>query len=372
MPPSATVTADEDAISAPGPITYYRGVTTSYTLAGVDCVNGAAVKGWIDWDRSGTFDADEASSTVTCGSSGTASLTFAVPSDVPDGVASGGDRTFIRLQTALDASQLGPTSVVAAGEVEDWPVLLRVPKLQVTKTTPATVIPASGNVVYTVTATNVGNGDYTTSNKAYLYDNYAAAVDDASYTGVTSIPTGVTNDSANSLLAWSGALTAGSSAAVTLTMTVKTTPGDLVMTNVARVSNTALAASGVTCSAGSADETAKVCATNTLYRAGLTVTKSAYRATDGTQIASGAAIAPGTSVYWKYTVKNTGSGPVSGISLSDVATDVRTDASGTTTATSSPTITCPGYAPGTTVTGMTLAAGASITCQSETRTIGGS
>ena len=71
-------------------------------------------------------------------------------------------------------------------------------------------------------------------------------------------------------------------------------------------------------------------------------------------------------------LRGTGSGSVSGISLSDAATDTRTDANGTTTATTSPVVTCPGYTAGTTVSGMTLAAGASITCQSETRTIGGS
>ena len=89
-------------------------------------------------------------------------------------------------------------------------------------------------------------------------------------------------------------------------------------------------------------------------------------------IASGTALTPGTAVVWRYTVRNTGSGTVTGMSLTDVATDVRTDVGGTTTATTSPTITCPGYPPATTVTGMTLAAGASIACTSQSRTIGGS
>jgi len=376
VPPAVTLTADEDAIATPAAIVYTRGVTTTYTLAGVSCATGAFVKGWIDWDRDGTFANDEGSGTVTCAAS-TASLVFTIPTDVPDGVAVGGDQTFIRLQTAVTSAQLGQTSIVAAGEVEDWPVLLQVPKLQVTKTANATTIPAApGVVTYTVTATNVGNGAFTAGVPAYVYDYYAAAADDATLGAFTSNPTGVTNSVANSLLTWSGALAVNASVTVTIPMTVKATPGDLVMTNIARASSFSLGTGAAQAGCSAAELTAVTCATHTLYRVGVTVTKTAYLATDTTfttPIATGTALTPGTVIVWRYVVTNTGSGALTNVVLTDTATDTATTIAGTTSATTNPTISCtgaPAVTPGASVTIATLAAGASRTCTAS-GTIGG-
>ncbi|UJP39807.1 CshA/CshB family fibrillar adhesin-related protein [Cellulomonas palmilytica] len=365
-------TPDEDALAAAlADITYVRGVTTTYAVANIRCAADGAttyVRGWLDWNRNGQFDAGEASSadaTCTSTTSTNVTLSFAVPSAVPEGQAAGGDRTFLRLMASTVQAQLAPTGFTARGEVEDWPVRLRVPRLQVTKTANATVMPAAGGVVtYTVVATNVGNGSYTAATPARVYDDLTAVTDDATRGTVTSSPTGVTVS--GQLVSWSGALDPGASVTLTIPVTVLATPGDRVMTNVARVSHTVLAAGSVTCAAGSSDEAAQLCARHVLYRSEVRVTKEAFTsAAFTTPITSGASLAPGTTVYWRYTVQNTGSAPLTDVVLTDTATDTRTDAGGTTSATTSPVISCPGtptVTPGTSVTISSLAAGASRVC----------
>ena len=86
VPPSGTVTPDENGLSgAPPPIQVVRGVTTTYTSPPVACVGTGSVQGWLDWDRSGTFETDEGSNVVTCpGGSGSVTLNFTIPADVPE------------------------------------------------------------------------------------------------------------------------------------------------------------------------------------------------------------------------------------------------------------------------------------------------
>jgi len=371
-PDASGDTPDEDAFAtAPGPITYYRGVTTSYTLAGIRCVGTASlthVRVWLDWDRSGTFEADEASTTATCNTtSNNLSVSWnAIPNDVPPPEAAGGDRTFLRVVAAASAAELGATGFTVRGEVEDWPVLLRVPALAVTKTADVANMPAAGGVVtYSVVATNVGNGDYTAANPARLYDDLAGVTDDATLGTPTAVPGGAVTTSGQ-VVSWTGPLAEGASVTLTIPVTVRTTPGDRVMTNVARVSTTTLTAAQVTCTQGSADETAQVCARHALYRSEVGVTKEAFRdAAFTTPVASGASLAPGTTVHWRYTVRNTGTTALTGLVLTDTATDTRTDANGTESATSTPVISCPGtpaVTPGTSVTIPSLAPGASRVC----------
>gem|GEM_PF-6391514 len=381
-----TQTPDEDAFAAgnvPNEITVVRGATTTYTLANVRCARptgtAASVRGWIDWNRNGVFDANEGSTGTTgtacgTGANATVTLSFAVPSTVLDGVTVGGDRTFLRLRFSSTPAQLSSaTATLVQGEVEDWPLLLRVPKLEVTKTANVDTVPSSGGTVtYTVTATNVGNGSYTASQPAYVYDYYGAADDDAVLgTPVPSAPGDSGQDAGNHLLWWSGALSAGSQVTFSIPMTVRPSPGDLVMTNIVRVSNTALttAQARAQCVAGSPEATARVCARSDLYRVGLEVTKRAYLASDGSfssPIADASALAPGTPVVWRYTVRNTGSITLTGIQLSDIATDTKTDETGITTVTSSPTISCsgnPAVTSGTTVTIPSLAGSTERVCQ---------
>ncbi|MFK4790355.1 DUF6923 family protein [Microbacterium sp. ZW T5_56] len=109
-------------------------------------------------------------------------------------------------------------------------------ELAVTKTSTATADTRVGDTVtYTVTATNVGNGDFTAANPAVVFDDLSGVLDDATFD--------VVNASANRpgaidytapRLSWTGALAA--TVSVTITYTVSLTPGgDGVVRNVAWV-----------------------------------------------------------------------------------------------------------------------------------------
>jgi len=112
--------ADEDGIPAPPAIEAARGET--YTLEDVSCTGPGAVAGWIDWDRSGTFEADERSAVVDC-ASGSVDLTWTVPDDAAS--ALGDDRSFLRLRIGPDADSLeSPTGLTTSGEVEDYAVTM--------------------------------------------------------------------------------------------------------------------------------------------------------------------------------------------------------------------------------------------------------
>lgn len=112
--PSAAANLDaDDALTAPLSITASQGNT--YTLPGI-AATGGTVRGWIDWNRNGAFDAGEASSAVAP-SGGTVALTWTVPAD-----ATGGP-TYLRLRTGANATAVSsPVGLTTSGEVEDFAV----------------------------------------------------------------------------------------------------------------------------------------------------------------------------------------------------------------------------------------------------------
>ena len=131
---------DEDAIgtaNSPGlTAETYIGAdwSTTFTCAGA----GATVVGWIDWNRNGVFDDAEKSDEVACSASGSATLSWTVPTDVVrsvDGEDGTGAETFMRLRITADNNGDGqkPTGGTATGEVEDYRIAVRVPTLQLVK-----------------------------------------------------------------------------------------------------------------------------------------------------------------------------------------------------------------------------------------------
>ena len=113
-----------------------------------------------------------------------------------------------------------------------------------------------------------------------------------------------TNSTPNRLLSWSGALAEGASATITLTMTVRTTPVDSVMTNQARVSGGGARDGGrpgrVHARRGhGADLRARTRCTASR----MTLAKQAFLATDTAFTSPVAravtALAPGTAVVWR-------------------------------------------------------------------------
>ncbi|WP_143590129.1 GEVED domain-containing protein [Thermoactinospora rubra] len=76
----------------------------------------AALSGWLDFDRDGTFESGEVARTTTATGVNDATLTWTVPADVRSG------STWLRLRLADSATQVAaPTGWAASGEVEDHP-----------------------------------------------------------------------------------------------------------------------------------------------------------------------------------------------------------------------------------------------------------
>lgn len=130
------------------------GVTLSLTQLQVDrnvtCVGTGAVAGWIDFDRSGTFDADERAQ-AACGG-GAAMLSWAVPADVSPG------RSYVRLRYATTPADVQlPTGIASDGEAEDHPldIELAVDVSLVKGVTPGSAI-AGQEVTYTLDIGNAG------------------------------------------------------------------------------------------------------------------------------------------------------------------------------------------------------------------------
>ncbi|MFC8192800.1 CshA/CshB family fibrillar adhesin-related protein [Cellulomonas sp. NPDC057328] len=358
-------TPDEDAIAgsaAPAADVYGPGSAHSVTVRCRGNSN-ARVAGWIDWNGSGAFDAGERSAVATCPSTAAAgadvTLTWTVPADVA------GRATFLRLRVAADEADLA-SAVGAAlrGEVEDWAMTVRAPRLEVTRTVDAEYVPAAGGALtHTVTVRNVGTLAMTAQRPAYLYDEVADATDDATLGAVSA--TGGAATVAGSRITWSGPLDVGATATITYAMTVRDAPRDRVMTNLARVSTSPVTATtAVTCDAGSADLAARQCARVQLWAVGIDLVKEVYRVGETTPLPAGARVPLGTQGTRRYTVTNTGSAPLKDVVLTDEWDQSRVVGNGRSQAVTTPRISCPGLAAGTAVVIPRLEPGESIVCTS--------
>ncbi len=127
---------DDDATSAPGNGDDEDGIASfpaltifnaSYTLSGIPVRNTtpgtANLVGWIDFDQSGTFDADEAATVPVSSGASSVNLTW---SSLP-GIIAG--TTYVRLRITTDtsiatgtAATSVPTGAATDGEVEDYQI----------------------------------------------------------------------------------------------------------------------------------------------------------------------------------------------------------------------------------------------------------
>ncbi len=116
----------------------------------------AHLRGWIDFDRNGTFDDDEASDlvTVTDGTSGPVTLTWSsLPADT-----SGGD-TYVRLRLSTESiSTSDATGIKGIGEVEDYRITIEScgTDLSIRKTCHDLVPGLDDQLAYTIGVTNDG------------------------------------------------------------------------------------------------------------------------------------------------------------------------------------------------------------------------
>ncbi|WP_413317838.1 CshA/CshB family fibrillar adhesin-related protein [Agrococcus sp. 1P02AA] len=148
----------------------------------VSCTGTGAVRGWLDWNRNGSFtgaaDAADASQQTVC-ASGSATLAWTVPATVV--AAPAATPTYLRLRIGATGTTLAPTGVAAVGEVEDHPVVVALPQLAVTKgsSVPAGTGGVPGQPVeYTVTLRNSGQ---TLLSSPRLTDDLSGVLDRATF-----------------------------------------------------------------------------------------------------------------------------------------------------------------------------------------------
>ncbi|MGI6878388.1 CshA/CshB family fibrillar adhesin-related protein [Microbacterium sp. gxy059] len=225
--------ADEDAISPVGEIAVTPG--GSYTLDDVSCTGPGYVAGWIDWNGNGAFDEGERSDAVSCpggAGGGSVSLEWAVPADAQ--AQRGDDLSFLRLRIAqTEAGMASPVGLTTSGEVEDHPLDIALPELEIEKISDATENTRPGDIVtYTVRASNPGPAHYTADFPAVVFDDLSGVLDDADYNGDASADRPGDVSYAAPLASWSGALAAGETVELTYTTTAKG-GGDGVARNVA-------------------------------------------------------------------------------------------------------------------------------------------
>ncbi|WP_433675878.1 DUF6923 family protein [Microbacterium gorillae] len=176
-------------------------------------------------------------------------------------------------------------------------------ELAITKTSNATANTRVGDTVtYTVTATNVGNGDFTAANPAVVFDDLSGVLDDATFdiADATANQPGTIDYSAPRL-SWTGALAATASVTITYTVTL-TAGGDGVVRNVAWAPADPANPQTPACDPpvnGSDPTTGEACAEVEYLLPRLTITKTANTT---------AIPAPGTPVTYTVTVTNEGPG----------------------------------------------------------------
>lgn len=144
---------DEDGISVLADITTAQ---NSYSTTLV-CTNGANIGGWIDFNQSGTFDANEFANGLCA--SGSTTLTWSGL----NGLVTGTTYARFRIASAL-ASVSNPTGFAVDGEVEDYQVSIippPLPDLDLTKVVDNSSPVVGDNVTFTLTLTNPGEFDAT-------------------------------------------------------------------------------------------------------------------------------------------------------------------------------------------------------------------
>lgn len=134
---------DDETLDVPATISVTPGGSFTMPIA---CSGSSALAGWIDWNRDGRFDRAERSAVRRCAAGAT--LTWAVPADIPaDGAT---HPTFARIRTGKGAAA-SPTGFTPDGEVEDHPLAFTIPvpdAVDDTAVTPArtpVVIPVLAN-----------------------------------------------------------------------------------------------------------------------------------------------------------------------------------------------------------------------------------
>lgn len=174
--------------------------------------------------------------------------------------------------------------------------------LRIQKTSTATANSRPGDVVnYTITATNVGNKDYTGADPAVVFDDLSKVLDDATYLADPSASLPGTVSYRAPLLSWSGALPVDASVTLKYSVRLKA-GGDGLVRNLAWQPKDPTTPTPPECSPpqnGVDPKTGEACAETRSLLPKLTVSKSASR----TEVS-----AVGETVTYTITVTNKGPG----------------------------------------------------------------
>lgn len=211
------------------------------------CAGTGFVRGWIDWNSNGTFDAGEASDIASC-SGGKIDLRWTVPDDAVSAYEGnsrpGGPATsHLRLRAAATAQELtSPVGFTATGEVEDHPYALMLAELRVGKSSDALEGQKfSGDVVtYRVEGTNISFDPFVDSYKAHVFDDLSGVIDDADFLAgslTTTVDGGRATDPAQydpatRIISWHGTLPARGAVVITYQMRLRH-DGDRRLGNIA-------------------------------------------------------------------------------------------------------------------------------------------
>ncbi|MGW9113293.1 DUF7927 domain-containing protein [Microbacterium sp. NPDC055683] len=214
------------------------------------------------------------------------------------------------------------------------------PELEITKVSDATSDSRPGDVVnYTVTATNVGTGDFTSENPAVVFDDLSGVLDDADYNGGATASEGAAPSFASPLLSWAGELPVGDVVVIQYSVTLKA-GGDGEVRNVAwspaDPENPVTPACDPASEEGTDPATGEPCAENEYLLPKLVIEKSADR-TDLPAV--------GEQVTYSITVTNPGPGAYTDAEpasftddLSDVLDDATLDEANVTASTGVATV----------------------------------
>ncbi len=139
--------ADEDAFVSLSDIsTANSGGSYSLTVPTAGISKAARLCGYIDWNKNGTFEvATEQACTSPAAGATSNTLTWTVPAGITPGA------TYARFRLGYTAAQVqAPTGRADSGEVEDYPVNLVLPPLNMAKTAGTLSGPTAAGI-YTVT-----------------------------------------------------------------------------------------------------------------------------------------------------------------------------------------------------------------------------
>ena len=315
------VTDDEDGTASPISAVAGRALPVALTVTN-DSDQDATLAGWVDLNRNGTFDAGERQLTTVPAGSGAQSYTLTF------GTASAGAQTYARFRLYTGTvTAPSPTGAVDGGEVEDYPVVVGVPGLEISKTSDAgaSVVPGQ-TITYTVTVTNTGTVAYTDSIPATFTDDLSGVADDADYGDDEASDAGgrfrltpLAGGPATTGLTWTGALAVGATARITYSVTVHV-PADGDGT----LANAVTGPPESNCPAGTEDD----CTTSVPVRA-LTITKS---------VTPASGIGPGDALTYTVTVENSGAYSYTAADPATISDDLA-DVLAHGTLTSGPTVT---------------------------------